>query len=182
MRKERRQDSMPTCAHGAWIWQVLKMHTLLRMRTKPGSIVVDSLLQLTVALFPDHSSTTATPASLLFASPRESFPSSQNRSNTLILVPSFLNLFSCLLMGSDYKQHHSLSSRSLAGLLPAFLFVPNSNIYYFCLHMPVRLSIITPEDAKGKACSLLSNLEVSIVKSYFYKPLQLAPGQHCLSC
>jgi len=48
--------------------------------------------------------------------------------------------------------------------------------------MPARLSIIAPEDAKGKACSFLSNLEMPIVKSYFYKPLQLAPGQHRLSC
>lgn len=182
MRKERRQDSMPTCAHGAWIWQVPKMHRLLRRRTKPGNIVVDSFLQLTVALFSAHSSTTTTPASLLFTSPRESLPLSQYRSNTLILVPSFLNLFSCLLMGSDYKQHHSLSSRSVAGLFPACLFIPNSNIYYFCLHMPARLSITTPEDAKGKACRFLSNLEMSIVESYFYKPLQLAPGQHHLSC
>lgn len=148
---------MPTSTRGAGIWQVPVMHTLLRMRAKPGSTMVDSFLQIIRPPLPP-------------------------RSNTLLLVPSLLNLFSCSLMGSDYKQHDSSSSRSVAGLLSTFLFVPNSNIYCFCLHMPARLSIITPEDAKGNACSFLSDLEISIVKSYFYKPLQLAPGQHRLSC
>lgn len=52
----------------------------------------------------------------------ESLPLSQDKSNNLILVPSFLNLFSCLLMGSDYKQHHSSSSRSVARLFTCFPF------------------------------------------------------------
>lgn len=61
-------------------------------------------------------------------------------------------------------------------ILPAFLFAPNSNISYFFLFTPARLSIITPGNAEGKPCSFLSNLETSIVKSFLYKSLQAAPG------
>lgn len=159
MRKESRQNSMPRCAQGARIWQVPKM--LLRMRTKPGEH--RGLLQLTAALFgsPTHHHNTAR-----LHNP-ESLPLSQHRSNILILVPSSLNLFSWAV---------TQATSQLELILPAFLFGPNSNIYYFCLFTPARLSIITPGNAEGKACIFLSNLETSIVKSSLYKSLQAAPG------
>lgn len=69
MGRERGQERMATCAHHAGVWLLPKRHTLLKSRTKPWSSTTGSFLQLPVALFSDHPSTTAIPISLLFASP-----------------------------------------------------------------------------------------------------------------
>lgn len=165
MRRERRQESMATCARGAGVWLVPKRHTLLRSRTKLGSSAAVSFLQLPVALFADHPSITAIPVSLLFASPRVTpFGTGQ------VQHPRFSPILSeaVLLL----QQRLQATPQLELDFLSVLLCVPNSGIYYFCMDMPARFSTITPEDAKGKTRSFLPSLELPIVKSRFYKPLQ----------
>lgn len=124
------------------------MHTLLGMRAKPGSIVADPFLQLTVApcfqAFLHHHNPYKSPQA----------PWSQDRSNTLILVPSFLNLFSDghWLQATHRKlQIFSCTFYLLSFLYPTATFITSA---YICLPGSPLLHQKMPREKHVVSCPI----------------------------
>lgn len=173
MRKESRQDSKPRCSQGARVWQVPKM--LLGMSTTDSS---SSQL-----LFLDHPPSTTTlqgstnPGVTPFVTAEVQHP--RFGSNTLILAPSSLNLFSWAVTPSHATARFYLQIKQVK-LLSRF---------YLLSFLPPTATCTTSAYSRLPGSPLLHREMLRenhvvfcpiwrrpLLKSFLYKSLQAAPG------